>query len=262
MSDSKLRREKINVMLNEEERRIITEKAIKYGFGDCLAEYIRAACIYENIYVEELNGKFEVCEKVSEFLTKIREMINEQKSICMKITLSTEDVDKIKLQNKQIMDMIETLSHLVISSLSVNSIHKIQNRLSMMDKYIADEKFIKEILKFSTAIIRPSNLRHSTYQKGFLVNLPVYTTNITREDIYNKSTYDLINKYRDIAMQKKMLLTFVNVQAEYITIGIASYFNHLDEANKFASDNNQDFILTIIPTSTRDKKEEFNAYNC
>jgi len=79
MTDSKLRREKINVMLNEEERRIITEKAIKYGFGDCLAEYIRAACIYENIYVEELNGKFEVCEKVSEFLTKIREIIKEQK---------------------------------------------------------------------------------------------------------------------------------------------------------------------------------------
>ena len=48
---SKLRRQKINVMLNEEERRIITEKAIKYGFGDCLAEYIRAACIYENIYI-------------------------------------------------------------------------------------------------------------------------------------------------------------------------------------------------------------------
>ena len=29
---NKLRRQKINVMLNEEERRIITEKAIKYGF--------------------------------------------------------------------------------------------------------------------------------------------------------------------------------------------------------------------------------------
>ena len=49
---SKLRRQKINVMLNEEERKIITEKAIKYGFGDCLAEYIRAACIYENIYID------------------------------------------------------------------------------------------------------------------------------------------------------------------------------------------------------------------
>ena len=54
---SKLRRQKINVMLNEEERRIITEKAIKYGYGDCLAEYIRAACIYENIYIEDIEGK-------------------------------------------------------------------------------------------------------------------------------------------------------------------------------------------------------------
>lgn len=261
MTDSKLRREKINVMLNEEERRIITEKAIKYGFGDCLAEYIRAACIYENIYVEELNGKFEVCEKVSEFLTKIREIIKEQKSICMKITLSTEDVDKIKLQNKQIMDMIETLSHLVISSLSVNSIHKIQNRLSMIDKYTVDESFMKGILKFSTSIIRPSNLRHSNYKRGFLVNLPTYTIDIKRDEVYNKTIYDLIDKYRDIAMQKKMLLTFSNLVEEYITVGIASYFNHSDKANKFALDNNQDFILTIIPPSLRDKKEEYNAYH-
>ncbi len=260
MSDSKLRREKINVMLNEEERRIITEKAIKYGFGDCLAEYIRAACIYENIYVEELNGKFEVCEKVSEFLTKIREMINEQKSICMKITLSTEDVDKIKLQNQQIMDMIESLSHLVISSLSVNSIHKIQNRLSMIDKYIVDENFIKGILKFSNCIIRPSDLRHSNYQSGFLVNLPIYTTNIFTDDIYNPSTYNLINKYRDIAMQKKMLITFANYD-KYITVGIASHFEYPEEANKFALENNQDFILAIIPPKSRTSKEEFNAHN-
>ena len=30
MADKKLRREKINIMLNEDERKIITEKAIKY----------------------------------------------------------------------------------------------------------------------------------------------------------------------------------------------------------------------------------------
>ena len=67
---SKLRRQKINVMLNEEERKIITEKAIKYGFGDCLAEYIRAACIYENIYIEDVQGKQELCEIVSRFIAR------------------------------------------------------------------------------------------------------------------------------------------------------------------------------------------------
>lgn len=254
MDDSKLRRQKINVMLNEQERKIITEKAIKYGFGDCLAEYIRAACIYENIYVEELNGKFEVCEKVSEFLTKIREMIWEQKNICMKITLSKEDVDKIKLQNNQIMDMIESLSHLVISSLSVNSIHKIQGRLSMIDKYNVDEKFMKEILKSYSSIIRPSNLRHSNYKKGYLVNIPSYTVEIPKEDYFNTSTFDLVNKYRDIAMQKKMVLTF-HTYEENLTVGIASYFETSEKAYKFAEDNNQDIILTILPNKDKHFKD-------
>ena len=78
---SKLRRQKINVMLNEEERKIITEKAIKYGFGDCLAEYIRAACIYENIYVEDIEGKNEICQYVSDYIQLLREILYEQKKV-------------------------------------------------------------------------------------------------------------------------------------------------------------------------------------
>lgn len=36
------RRKKINIMLNDEERKIITEKAIEYGFGPRLAAYVRS----------------------------------------------------------------------------------------------------------------------------------------------------------------------------------------------------------------------------
>lgn len=93
-----------------------------------------------------------------------------------------------------------------------------------------------------------------------MVNLPIYTTNIFTDDIYNPSTYNLINKYRDIAMQKKMLITFANYD-KYITVGIASHFEYPEEANKFALENNQDFILAIIPPKSRTSKEEFNAHN-
>ena len=48
------RRKKINIMLNDEERRIITEKAIEYGFGPHLAAYVRNACIYESLYKEDI----------------------------------------------------------------------------------------------------------------------------------------------------------------------------------------------------------------
>ena len=70
----------------------------------------------------------------------------------------------------------------------------------------------------------------------------------------------IINKYRDIAMQKKMLITFANYD-KYITVGIASHFEYPEEANKFALENNQDFILAIIPPKSRTSKEEFNAHN-
>ena len=85
---SKLRRQKINVMLNEEERRIITEKAIKYGYGDCLAEYIRAACIYENIYIEDIEGKNEICNYISNFIQTLREILYEQKSLLKNVLIS------------------------------------------------------------------------------------------------------------------------------------------------------------------------------
>ena len=110
---SKLRRQKINVMLNEEERRIITEKAIRYGYGDCLAEYIRAACIYENIYVEDIEGKNEICNYISDFIKTLREILYEQKSILKNVLLSPEAIEKISNQNVQILEMIDILSRLI-----------------------------------------------------------------------------------------------------------------------------------------------------
>ena len=143
---SKLRRQKINVMLNEEERKIITEKAIKYGFGDCLAEYIRAACIYENIYIEDVQGKQELCEIVSKFIETLREILKEQKKILNNYMLDKKDIDVISNQNNIIIKMINKLSNLVISILSVNTEKRLQQRLGMIEKYKVDENFYKKIM--------------------------------------------------------------------------------------------------------------------
>ena len=106
---NKLRRQKINLMLNEEERKTITEKAIKYGYGDCLAEYIRAAAIYENIYVEDVEGKKQVCEKVSEYIEVLREILKEQKAILKSVVLNKSDIEIISQQNLQIIKMITSI---------------------------------------------------------------------------------------------------------------------------------------------------------
>lgn len=56
---------------NDEERRIITEKAIEYGFGPHLASYVRSACIYESLYKEDIEGKNEIIEIMSDYINVV-----------------------------------------------------------------------------------------------------------------------------------------------------------------------------------------------
>ena len=210
---SKLRRQKINVMLNEEERRIIIEKAIKYGYGDCLAEYIRAACIYENIFVEDVEGKTEVCDMVSKFIDTLREILNEQKAILRNVILSSSEVKKISNQNEHIIKMIESLSQLVVATLSVNTEYKVQQRIKLLDKYSIDEKFIKKVIKKDGVglVIRPSNLQCPSFKDGYLVNLKKYNYSFNLKDMDMNEFTSIVNSYRDIAMKKKIFLTFIKL---------------------------------------------------
>ena len=207
---SKLRRQKINVMLNEEERRIITEKAIKYGFGDCLAEYIRAACIYENIYIEDVAGKQELCEIISKFIETLREILKEQKKLLNNYMIDKEDIEVISNQNIIIIKMISKLSNLVISILSVNTEKRIQQRLGMIEKYKIDENFYKKIMNnnYQHFIVRPSNLNRPNQKPVYIVYLNNHTYTYSLDDINQEDLIQKINNCRDVAMQKDLLLSF------------------------------------------------------
>lgn len=212
---NKLRRQKINVMLNEEERRIITEKAIKYGFGDCLAEYIRAACIYENIYIENIEGKKEICKYISDYIQTLREILYEQKAILKNVLLSPNDIEKISNQNIQILEMIDTLSSLVVTTLSVNADKKIQQRMSLIEKYSPDELFLKRITKLDKYIylIRPSNLQVPNYKFKYFVYLKNHIVNFDMNNINMALFSEQINTFRDTAMKKKAFLAFYKVDS-------------------------------------------------
>jgi len=240
---SKLRRQKINVMLNEEERRIITEKAIKYGFGDCLAEYIRAACIYENIYIEDVEGKQELCEIISKFIETLREILKEQKKILNNYMLDKRDVEVISNQNIIIIKMISKLSNLVISILSVNTEKKIQQRLGMIEKYKIDENFYKKIMNnnYQHFIVRPSNLNRPNQKPVYIVYLNNHTYTYSLDDINQEDLIQKINKCRDVAMQKDLLISFYR-EDSILNFGIIMEFQDKTAAKEFASEINSQFF--------------------
>ena len=240
---SKLRRQKINVMLNEEERRIITEKAIKYGFGDCLAEYIRAACIYENIYIEDVAGKQELCEIISKFIETLREILKEQKKILNNYMIDKEDIEVISNQNIIIIKMISKLSNLVISILSVNTEKRIQQRLGMIEKYKIDENFYKKIMNnnYQHFIVRPSNLNRPNQKPVYIVYLNNHTYTYSLDDINQEDLIQKINNCRDVAMQKDLLISFYR-EDSILNFGIIMEFQDKTAAKEFASEINSQFF--------------------
>ena len=248
---SKLRRQKINVMLNEEERRIITEKAIKYGFGDCLAEYIRAACIYENIYIEDVEGKQELCEIISKFIETLRELLKEQKKILNNYMLDKRDVEVISNQNIMIIKMISKLSNLVISILSVNTEKRIQQRLGMIEKYKIDENFYKKIMNnnYQHFIVRPSNLNRPNQKPVYIVYLNNHTYTYSLDDINQDDLIQKINNCRDVAMQKDLLISFYR-EDSILNFGIIMEFQDKTAAKEFASEINSQFFALEGDTYT------------
>lgn len=242
MSEKKLRREKINVMLNEDERKIIQEKAIKYGYGDCLADYIRSACIYENIYVEDVKGKYEICDIVSELISNVREILVNQKNIVRNVTVSKTDVAIIKNQNEEIIEMLSSLSKLVISTLSVKTVHKVQQKINSIDKYKFNNYMLDRIRKDGLSFVRPSNLHFIKINDGYVIVIDNYKVNCNDGLIYKK-----IDDIRTFAIDSKYILSFLFYQ-EKLYIFVLDYrkkiskssqnkYILIDELNQFVLDN-------------------------
>lgn len=241
---NKLRRKKINVMLNEDERKIITEKAIQYGYGDCLAEYIRAACIYENIYIEDIEGKSEICNYISNFIQTLREILYEQKAILKNILLAPNVVENISSQNTQILGMIDVLSSLIVATLSVNTEKKIQQRMSLIEKYLPDELFLKRITKKEKSIylVRPSNLQVPNIKYKYIVYL---NDNYVAFDLNNlrlSEFEETVNVFRDVAMKKKALLSF-HKNNNKLECSIAMGYDDLESAKRCAKEIKSDIYF-------------------
>ena len=106
------KRKRVNVLLNEQERQLLTDKMKQYGFQN-LSDYLRTAGIYENIYVEDLHGKMEVNECINRLIEAIESFALEQSKIMMRTDLSNLDKEQLKKQNQEISNLLSDLIRLV-----------------------------------------------------------------------------------------------------------------------------------------------------
>lgn len=124
------RRKKINIMLNDEERRIITEKAVEYGFGSHLAAYVRNACIYESLYKEDIGGKNEIIKIMSDYISVVNRIQYEQELLTKKIMLSEGDIQMIKENNTLLHNEIRKLIKTIENTLTVRQIKETKQKLN------------------------------------------------------------------------------------------------------------------------------------
>lgn len=124
------RRKKINIMLNDEERRIITEKAVEYGFGSHLAAYVKNTCIYKSLYKEDIEGKNEIIKIVSDYISVVNRIQYEQELLTKKIMLSEGDIQMIKENNTLLHNEIRKLIKTIENTLTVRQIKETKQKLN------------------------------------------------------------------------------------------------------------------------------------
>lgn len=124
------RRKKINIMLNDEEGRIITEKAVEYGFGSHLATYVRSACIYKSLYKEDIKGKNEIIKIMSDYISVVNRIQYEQELLTKKIMLSKGDIQMIKENNTLLHNEIRKLIKTIENTLTVRQIKETKQKLN------------------------------------------------------------------------------------------------------------------------------------
>ena len=167
--------------------------------------------------------------------------------------LDKKDIDVISNQNNIIIKMINKLSNLVISILSVNTKKRIQQRLGMIEKYKMDENFYKKIMNnnYQHFIVRPSNLNRPNQKPMYIVYLNNNTYTYSLEDINKEDFIKKANECRDIAMQKDLLISFYR-EDSILNFGIIMEFQDKKAAKEFASEINSQFFSLEGDTHAND----------
>ena len=250
---NKKRREKINILVTPEERKIISDKTREYGYGDCLAEYVRDACIYEKLYVEDLSGKQDICKIVSEFIFIVKDILKKQTDMSKNITLSKENIEMLRQDNVKIVNAIEKLSKELITKLSSNSVPKFQKRLRLVEKNKITKKFLEYVSNKKFVIVLPSTLGIKNSKEGFLLVSLDNSETLDIKTLDETSAITIINIQREKALREKCYLFFSSDNNE-LNIYLAEYFNNKEESiNRYNEKEKQNKNIKLFSCNTKDE---------
>lgn len=109
------------VRLNDMEKALLKAKAKQYGYKD-IGTYMRDASLYENIYIENVEGKKEIMNLVSEYLIEIRKYNKKCEQIIKMISLVEKPsyiMDELKLYHEEISKNMNDIKQIISDKLYV-----------------------------------------------------------------------------------------------------------------------------------------------
>lgn len=118
----KEKRDKFYFRINKYEKGLLEEKAKQYGYKD-IGTYIRDSSIYENIHIEEIEGKKEILESIGDLVQQIKMLDMELMEYKKKNLFTYELIDiaeKINSSQQEILAEMKKMSKIVNDKLFVN----------------------------------------------------------------------------------------------------------------------------------------------
>lgn len=245
MNEQLSKREKYNIMFTKEERQIILDKAIKYGYGNKISEYIRDACIYEKVYVENIDGKKEIFLYIDKYLKEVRTYIYKLDEIMKKKILADNDIAILKNLTDKVDKSTQKLIQAVTDILSTHSISNFQKKLRFIEKNKVTDKFIDSVIRKEFVVIQPSNLQTKRIKGLSLLLNHDSLISINISPIKYNEIIVAIDEQRELALQNNYYLLF-NIKEETLEIRLVRCYKNHGEALKQYSNMKDQKELEII----------------
>lgn len=115
---NRIRRNQFKLYLSDEERYIIENKAAQYGYNTIVA-YMRDACMYENIFVEDVNGRNDIIQEFSQINMEFKKVRKECNLLNHNPIATATDIHEIKEQLLEIEKDLKDIRKDVEDKLSV-----------------------------------------------------------------------------------------------------------------------------------------------
>lgn len=110
------KRKRCNVLLSDGERELLYHKMEKYGYRE-LSPYLRDSGIHERLFVEDIEGKLEVNQIVTQLIDQIKSYENQAKTMLMDAQWSNSERKEIfnilKSIDADLKDLIKSIKDIL-----------------------------------------------------------------------------------------------------------------------------------------------------